>query len=113
MAPSTACSASLLHGVWRPVNSEERSADETAGDADVIPGRFLPVRVAKQGSRMIGHDQGNTAESVHQVPQRPQGLLGSERSEEHTSELQSRLHLVCRLLLEKKKKKRSCSEQSE
>src|SRR2546422_8119011 len=31
--------------------------------------------------------------------------LGSEpiRSEEHTSELQSRLHLVCRLLLEKKK----------
>src|SRR2546429_4262303 len=29
-----------------------------------------------------------------------------ERSEEHTSELQSRLHLVCRLLLEKKKKAR-------
>src|SRR2546422_7488885 len=28
-----------------------------------------------------------------------------ERSEEHTSELQSRLHLVCRLLLEKKKHK--------
>src|SRR2546422_4180945 len=31
---------------------------------------------------------------------------GSVRSEEHTSELQSRLHLVCRLLLEKKKKKK-------
>src|SRR2546422_7051551 len=30
--------------------------------------------------------------------------LTGERSEEHTSELQSRLHLVCRLLLEKKKK---------
>src|SRR2546429_6595133 len=30
--------------------------------------------------------------------------LGRSRSEEHTSELQSRLHLVCRLLLEKKKK---------
>src|SRR5687768_16909170 len=29
----------------------------------------------------------------------------TSRSEEHTSELQSRLHLVCRLLLEKKKKK--------
>src|SRR2546422_2598301 len=29
------------------------------------------------------------------------------RSEEHTSELQSRLHLVCRLLLEKKKKKKA------
>src|SRR2546422_3264866 len=32
------------------------------------------------------------------------------RSEEHTSELQSRLHLVCRLLLEKKKKKEEQSE---
>src|SRR2546422_5973309 len=30
------------------------------------------------------------------------------RSEEHTSELQSRLHLVCRLLLEKKKKFNKC-----
>src|SRR5207253_8672073 len=34
----------------------------------------------------------------------PQRLI-SERSEEHTSELQSRGHLVCRLLLEKKKNK--------
>src|SRR2546422_3065690 len=32
-------------------------------------------------------------------------IHGELRSEEHTSELQSRLHLVCRLLLEKKKKK--------
>src|SRR2546422_1402360 len=31
--------------------------------------------------------------------------FSSRRSEEHTSELQSRLHLVCRLLLEKKKKR--------
>src|SRR2546422_2586823 len=34
----------------------------------------------------------------------PQESLAA-RSEEHTSELQSRLHLVCRLLLEKKKRK--------
>src|SRR3712207_7540362 len=33
------------------------------------------------------------------------GLDGQKRSEEHTSELQSRQYLVCRLLLEKKKKK--------
>src|SRR5687768_18174083 len=32
--------------------------------------------------------------------------MRKRRSEEHTSELQSRLHLVCRLLLEKKKKKK-------
>src|SRR2546422_6328887 len=35
-------------------------------------------------------------------------LYRADRSEEHTSELQSRLHLVCRLLLEKKKKRKSC-----
>src|SRR2546422_1727538 len=38
-------------------------------------------------------------------PVRPVHLgMHCRRSEEHTSELQSRLHLVCRLLLEKKKK---------
>src|SRR3712207_7121186 len=35
---------------------------------------------------------------------RPRRLLDLHRSEEHTSELQSRQYLVCRLLLEKKKK---------
>src|SRR2546429_6855216 len=35
------------------------------------------------------------------------GSTTRERSEEHTSELQSRLHLVCRLLLEKKKQYRT------
>src|SRR2546422_7648955 len=35
--------------------------------------------------------------------------LGVKRSEEHTSELQSRLHLVCRLLLEKKKHQSQCN----
>src|SRR5687768_18250386 len=35
----------------------------------------------------------------------------ASRSEEHTSELQSRLHLVCRLLLEKKKKSDGDSDQ--
>src|SRR2546422_8305317 len=40
-------------------------------------------------------------------------LPGIARSEEHTSELQSRLHLVCRLLLEKKKKKHNLLIQDE
>src|SRR5436305_10991004 len=40
------------------------------------------------------------------IPRRiNQQSKGEGRSEEHTSELQSRPHLVCRLLLEKKKKK--------
>src|SRR5205809_3492050 len=38
-------------------------------------------------------------------------LSSWRRSEEHTSELQSRLHLVCRLLLEKKKKASTLDQQ--
>src|SRR2546422_3633269 len=47
--------------------------------------------------------------SAWRIRSRPVASLphhGQTRSEEHTSELQSRLHLVCRLLLEKKKKKK-------
>src|SRR3989442_9015634 len=40
------------------------------------------------------------------------GVSKDSRSEEHTSELQSRPHLVCRLLLEKKKKKRNTGRAS-
>src|SRR5438445_4177193 len=43
------------------------------------------------------------------VPDRFLGLM-SRRSEEHTSELQSRQYLVCRLLLEKKKNKSSTEQ---
>src|SRR5437762_5848175 len=35
----------------------------------------------------------------------PHGIVGEPRSEEHTSELQSPMYLLCRLLLEKKNKK--------
>ena len=38
--------------------------------------------------------------------------LPDDRSEEHTSELQSRTNLVCRLLLEKKKKKKNKEQKS-
>src|SRR5882762_12011046 len=43
-------------------------------------------------------------QGVHRFPLNGRNF----RSEEHTSELQSHLNLVCRLLLEKKKKNRSC-----
>src|SRR5687768_18257639 len=42
-----------------------------------------------------------TASPAPEIFQDNPKLSGSKRSEEHTSELQSRLHLVCRLLLEK------------
>src|SRR5690554_7000679 len=47
-----------------------------------------------------------TAHIITQIEMGTQTALSS-RSEEHTSELQSRPHLVCRLLLEKKKKKKT------
>src|SRR2546429_7212353 len=43
------------------------------------------------------------AHAVHAQVQEDRFGESNKRSEEHTSELQSRLHLVCRLLLEKKK----------
>src|SRR3990172_8013365 len=48
----------------------------------------------------VGHDLGLAA--VFQVDRPAEHRDTRRRSEEHTSELQSRLHLVCRLLLEKK-----------
>src|SRR2546422_1312331 len=54
----------------------------------------LPIWRLSEVVDLAGHQPFH----YHGVP------TGRERSEEHTSELQSRLHLVCRLLLEKKKK---------
>src|SRR3989449_11608332 len=77
MAPSTACSASLLHGAWRPANS--RSDEETAGDTDVIPGRLLPIGVPEQGGRMVRNDNRDTPEPVDLVAERAQRLLRVEQ----------------------------------
>src|SRR2546429_5641778 len=53
-------------------------------------------------NRIRGVDEG--LDQFHSHERCSPANATGERSEEHTSELQSRLHLVCRLLLEKKKK---------
>src|SRR2546422_1802590 len=53
-------------------------------------------------SREIGASPSERGAQQHH--RRHARVGADQRSEEHTSELQSRLHLVCRLLLEKKKK---------
>src|SRR5687768_18369714 len=53
-----------------------------------------------------GREAGEAREERVRCPGSPPPR-SSNRSEEHTSELQSRLHLVCRLLLEKKKTKKN------
>src|SRR2546422_8368620 len=64
--------------------------------------RSLPMSTDLPGSRPSPL---KTTRNFTPCFKRWEGPQGGRRSEEHTSELQSRLHLVCRLLLEKKKKK--------
>src|SRR2546422_6604625 len=59
----------------------------------------------RRSSDLAGGAGGRTLHPGH-LEGLPAPVLAGRRSEEHTSELQSRLHLVCRLLLEKKKKAR-------
>src|SRR2546429_5013882 len=62
---------------------------------------FSPRRHAAWGFPPLAPEAGST--SLTTSGSRSYRGYSSDRSEEHTSELQSRLHLVCRLLLEKKK----------
>src|SRR2546429_7112241 len=73
------------HGTATPAPQGRRGADHRAALAAARADGVSPILGGR--GRFVGP-------ATHERP----------RSEEHTSELQSRLHLVCRLLLEKKKK---------
>src|SRR2546422_5214851 len=67
--------------------------------------RSEAVELERRDLRQPGADLRRVHVAVHGGDGRDRLELDEDlRSEEHTSELQSRLHLVCRLLLEKKKK---------
>src|SRR3712207_8187256 len=69
-----------------------------------------PGRVAGRGRpahRQLVGELGAMDDGALGRPGRRAVVAGLRRSEEHTSELQSRQYLVCRLLLEKKKNKKS------
>src|SRR3712207_8163648 len=78
-----------------PYTTLFRSAQDRQPRPAVEVGQEHPT----PGRRLRGHPHARVMTVVHRC------LL--PRSEEHTSELQSRQYLVCRLLLEKKKKKKS------
>src|SRR5439155_11882446 len=83
-------------------------------DALPISDRAIKLQGASTG-RGLGVAEHHADLFANLVDEDDSGLaLGDrpgERSEEHTSELQSRGHLVCRLLLEKKKKMASATEE--
>src|SRR3712207_7957143 len=66
------------------------------------PGRLVSSRYGSRASSRQASPP--SAERPNSLPVRTNPRSSSSRSEEHTSELQSRQYLVCRLLLEKKKK---------
>src|SRR2546426_3070035 len=76
---------------------------------DALP--ILPHRRRGEASRGRPHRVHRTRRRPGEGPGLPRRAgrdrSGAQRSEEHTSELQSPCNLVCRLLLEKKKKKNS------
>src|SRR5689334_24524548 len=75
------------------------AGDRAAGD------RAEPPGVLRAGVRRGGDGAQPDAERVPGLHRSAEAEReGSPRSEEHTSELQSQFHLVCRLLLEKKKR---------
>src|SRR2546422_4640791 len=64
----------------------------------------LPIGRFPRRHDALPHGRANYRQGAGDENRGEPGQRDAERLEEHTSELQSRLHLVCRLLLEKKKK---------
>src|SRR2546422_5369696 len=99
--------AGLVHSVAAPAfkvgpaaESPTRFSARLSGTTQIRPERrnlILATRI--RGPRAWDRGIPERADVAERSRDEPDG-----RSEEHTSELQSRLHLVCRLLLEKKKK---------
>src|SRR2546422_5954291 len=92
--PSRLVAASI--GVAMPADPSHHgyiSEHHSYGQNEVTSGEYAEDLAASMLATVLG------------VPFDPEKAWDERRrSEEHTSELQSRLHLVCRLLLEKKKK---------
>src|SRR5438876_8667692 len=72
---------------------------QTAETPEQVTDRFIAAMRTGDWNGMASLMHQNALKEMRQL------LAGVFRSEEHTSELQSPVHLVCRLLLEKKKKK--------
>src|SRR3989449_1659630 len=106
--------APLVEGARGCVGGARRRLDDD--QASVVRRQVLLDRLQQSGADSLAlsdriHDdpveiegsRGARRRTPARVADEPVIRIRAQRSEEHTSELQSRLHLVCRLLLEKKK----------
>src|SRR5439155_10948888 len=105
------CSSQGLRDSIEPPNNCDTTADDYQSKAKAHRTNFELIEMQNlPGSRNHCGVQANHSDNQHSMLlcHRSAKLVGRpcdfSRSEEHTSELQSRGHLVCRLLLEKKKK---------
>src|SRR5438876_8958658 len=94
---------SLSYGLSLPIWEVCRSTASPEKPSGSSPRPLTP--------RTIHHRSSSSSPTIivrgsfgHTISEPSSMIVGEDRSEEHTSELQSPVHLVCRLLLEKKKK---------
>src|SRR5688572_31362512 len=98
----------VVDGARTPfLKSKNRPGPFAAGDLAAQAGRALLMRQPFAPDELDEVILGCAAPSVDEVNIGRVAALRMGRSEEHTSELQSQSNLVCRLLLEKKKKQKT------
>src|SRR2546422_2754094 len=98
------CAASIARA---PTNAPASATSDALQDTRA--GMVAPTWRVGGARRCAAAAAGTTARASRTAVVRAmQARSRKARSEEHTSELQSRLHLVCRLLLEKKKSEHVC-----
>src|SRR5690606_42081711 len=96
----------------RPPRALHSFPTRRSSDLIVIPDRYVLAAAADHclAAAYRGECPGVDPDALMRWRVESRAAFQGRRSEEHTSELQSRENLVCRLLLEKKKKKQTCSK---
>src|SRR2546429_1598922 len=90
-------------GTISAVGAFVEMAAKCGGTTPLNGSQHLDMLPTKPVAISFDENLSRSADDIGHLQRRPAHLLLAGRSEEHTSELQSRLHLVCRLLPEKKK----------
>src|SRR4051812_49501609 len=108
-SPSSPPSSSSACEIGRSPSTRTRGAGTTGSmNTSIIPPDrqgFCTVTTPRSASPPNGTIRSSSGSPPSIVPFGGEAERGVVRSEEHTSELQSHVNLVCRLLLEKKKKR--------